>query len=257
MGQCSGVVEVSKDISLVIVDTASHTLAKFSIEQTLKTIDCKEVLVFSDREIIQGAKHIPIRPDIDLFDYSEIMLKHLWLHVETAHALVIQWDGMAVNQDLWTDDFLKYDYIGSIWPWPQQGIEMGNGGFSLRSRKLIEALRDDDIQLGGISGQNEDIAICVEYRNMLQEQYGIEYAPSNVARQFATENEWLGPTFGFHGPWNIPRFFKEADIRYVIEHLPTRFWKDQSKVNAFAQTLHEQGFNYLLDLCSEKLNSIT
>lgn len=247
---------MSKDISLVIVDTASHTLAKFAIEQTLKTIDCKEVLVFSDREIIQGAKHIPIRPNINLHDYSEIMIKHLWLHVETEHALVIQWDAMAVNQELWTDDFLKYDYIGAIWPWPQQGIVMGNGGFSLRSRKLIEALRDQRVQLGGFAGHNEDIAICVDHRKLLQEEYGIEYAPVDLARQFATENEWLGPTFGFHGPWNIPRFFKESDIRYVIENLPTRFWKDHSKVNAFANTLQEQGFNNLLGLCSEKLNSI-
>jgi hypothetical protein len=249
-------VEVSKDISLVIVDTASHTLAKFAIEQTLKTIDCKEVLVFSDKQIIQGAKHIPIRPNINLHDYSEIMIKHLWLHVETEHALVIQWDAMAVNQHLWTDDFLKYDYIGAIWPWPQQGIVMGNGGFSLRSRKLIEALRDQRVQLGGFAGHNEDIAICVDHRKLLQEEYGIEYAPVDLARQFATENEWLGPTFGFHGPWNIPRFFKESDIRYVIENLPTRFWKDHSKVNAFANTLQEQGFNKLLGLCSEKLNSI-
>ena len=233
---------MSKDISIVIVDTASHTLAKFAIEQTLKTIDCKEVLVFSDQEIIKGAKHIPIRLNINLHDYSEIMLNHLWLHVETEHALVIQWDSMAVNQHMWTDDFLKYDYIGAIWPWPTQGIEMGNGGFSLRSRKLLEALRDPKVYLGPVSGQNEDIAICVEHRQLLIEK-GIKYAPSNLARMFATENEWLGPAFGFHGIWNMPRFLPEADIRYAIENMPIRFWKDHSKVLAFAKTLREYGFD--------------
>lgn len=246
---------MSKDISLVIVDTASHVLAKFAIEQTLKTIDCKEVVVFSDQEIIAGAKHIPIRKNINLYDYSEIMLNHLWLHVETEHALVIQWDSMAVNKNLWTDDFLKYDYIGAIWPWPTQSIEMGNGGFSLRSRKLLEALRDPKIHLGPVSGQNEDIAICVEHRQLLLDK-GIQYAPNRVARQFATENEWLSPTFGFHGIWNLPRFLPESDIRYAIENMPIRFWRDHSKVNALAKTLHEYNFNSLLNLCAEKLNSI-
>jgi hypothetical protein len=248
---------MTKDITIVIVETATHDLAKFSIEKTLSTIDCKEVITFSDREIISGAKFIPIRKQINLYDYSEIVLKQLWTYVETDHVLVIQWDGMAINKGLWTDEFLKYDYIGSIWPWPQQGINMGNGGFSLRSRRLIDACRNTEIKLGGFAGQNEDIAICVEHRKLLQEQYKIQYAPEEIARQFATENEWLGrKTFGFHGMWNIPRFLSGSDIKHVINNMPDRFWKDASKVNAFANTLQEQGFNYLLSLCVEKLNSI-
>ena len=70
---------------------------------------------------------------------------------------------------------------------------------------------------------------------------------------FATENEWLGPAFGFHGIWNMPRFLPEADIRYAIENMPIRFWKDHSKVLAFAKTLREYGFDSLLDLCAEKI----
>ena len=51
-----------KDITLVVIDFLNHELAKFSIEQTLKHIDVKEVLIVSDREIISGARHIISEP---------------------------------------------------------------------------------------------------------------------------------------------------------------------------------------------------
>jgi hypothetical protein len=238
---------MSLDLTIAIVDTASHDLAAFAIEQTLKTINCKEVVTFSDRSIISGAKLVPIRKQINLYDYSEIVLKQLWTHIETEHVLIIQWDGMAVNADMWTDEFLKYDYIGSIWPWhPWTGFNMGNGGFSLRSRRLIDACRDTEVKLGGMAGQNEDVAICVEHKKLLQEKYNIRYATTEVARQFSVENEWLGnKTFGFHGMWNLPRYLPESDIRYVIDNMPIRFWKDFSKVQPFVDILIEQGYNNL------------
>jgi hypothetical protein len=241
-----------KDITLVIVDTINHGLAKFSIDKTLENIDCKEVLVFSDQHLFDGAKHVLIKQDINLYDYSEIILKQLGPHINSNHVVVIQWDGMAVNQHLWTDDFLKYDYIGAIWPWAQNGIHMGNGGFSLRSRKLIDACGDNDIKLGGFSGQNEDIAICVEYSRLLQEKYAIQYAPIQIARQFSTENEWLGPTLGFHGIWNSPRFLDQTEVNYIIEHIPNYYWKDASKVSALIKTLAEYGLKSSIELCVEK-----
>lgn len=235
-----------KDITLIIVDNSNHELAKFAIEKTLSTIPCKEVITFSDRPIIEGAKFIPIKGKIDLYDYSTIMVKHLWLHVETEYALTIQWDGMAVNRNLWTDDFYNYDYIGAIWPWPIQGIQMGNGGFSFRSRKLIDALRDTEIQIGTpLSGQNEDIAIAVEYRKLLTEKYGINYAPLDLARRFSTENEWLGLTFGFHGLWNIPRFLPRNEVEYIIDSIPDYYWKDPSKTQSLINTLVEQDYRDL------------
>lgn len=230
-----------KDITLIIVDNATHELAKFSIEKTLSTVPCKEVITFSDRPIIDGAKFIPIRKNIDLYDYSEIMTKQLWTYVETEHVLTIQWDGMAVNADLWNDDFLKYDYIGALWKWPINGQSVGNGGFSFRSRKLIEALRDTQVQLGTeLSGQNEDVAIAVEYRELMETEYDINYAPLEVAAKFATENVWQGPTLGFHGLWNIPRFLSRKEIEYVIENIPSYFWNDLSKVQSLLDVLVEQ-----------------
>lgn len=247
---------MSKSISLVIVDTNTPTLAKFSIEKTLQSIDCKEVITFSSNPIIDGAKFIPIKQQINLYDYSELMLKHLWAHVETDYVITIQWDGMAVNRHLWIDNFFNYDYIGAIWPWPIQGQHMGNGGFSFRSKKLIDALRDTEIKLGSqLTGQNEDIAICVEFRKLLSEKYNINYAPIDIARKFSTENEWISPTFGFHGLWNIPRLLNRKDIEFIIYNINDRFWKDASKTQSLVNTLVTEQYHDLAEYCINKFRN--
>lgn len=245
---------MNKDITLVIVDTINHNLAKFSIEQTLKAVPCKDILTFSNKEIISGARLVPIKRQIDLYDYSEIILKQLWTYVETEHVLITQWDGMAVNENLWTDEFLEYDYIGAIWPWPIQNQTMGNGGFSLRSRRLIEACRDPQVYLGDFAGQNEDIAICVEFRKFLMNEYQIKYAPENIARKFSVENEWLNQqAFGFHGIWNVPRFLDYSGTKFVIDNLPDYIWKDSTKYAQLLNNLDQQIYKDLVELILEKI----
>ncbi len=237
---------MSKNITLFIVDNRNHDLAKFAIEKTLENIDCREIITYSDRPIIEGAKHVPLRKEINLYDYSSIVLKQLWSHVETDHVLVIQYDGMAIRGDLWDDSWLKYDYIGAIWPWPIKGQNMGNGGFSLRSKKLLDACRDNQIQLGGESGQNEDTAICVEFRSLLEEKYGIQYAPKDVASKFSTENYFQGPSFGFHGLWNAAKFMDKKDVEYIMNHIQDYTWKDASKTQVWIKMLIERGFDDLV-----------
>lgn len=248
--------QMSKDITLFIADNRNHKLAKFAIEKTLSSIDCKEIITYSDRPIIEGAKLIPLRKEINLYDYSSIVLKQLWSHIETDHVLIIQYDGMAIRRDLWDDAWLKYDYIGAIWPWPIKGQNMGNGGFSLRSRKLIDACRDNKIQLGGESGQNEDSAICVEFRNHLEEKYGIQYAPKEVAGKFSTENYFQEPSFGFHGIWNAAKFMDKTDVEYIMNHIQDYTWKDASKTQMWIRILMERGFDDLVMQTINILNGI-
>lgn len=247
---------VNKDISLVIVDNKNHNLAKFSIEKTLENIDCKEIITYSDRPIIEGAKHIPLIKEINLYDYSSIILKQLWSHIETDYVLVVQYDGMAICKDLWDNQWFNYDYIGAIWPWTVKGQAVGNGGFSLRSRRLLEACRDNKIQLGGESGQNEDIAICVEYRSLLENQYKIQYAPREAAIRFSTENYYQGPSFGFHGLWNAARFLDKKDVEYVMNNIQPYTWRDSSKAQVWIRMLMDRGFDDLAMQSIDILNKL-
>lgn len=237
---------VTKNITLFIADNRNHDLARFSIEKTLSNLDCREVITYSDKPLIEGAKHVPLRKEINLYDYSSIVLKQLWSHVETDHVLVIQYDGMAIRGDLWDNNWLKYDYIGAIWPWPIKGRNMGNGGFSLRSRKLLDACRDNKIQLGGESGQNEDTAICVEFRPYLEEQYQINFAPRSVAGKFSTENFFQEPSFGFHGLWNAAKFMDKKDVEFIMNNIQDYTWRDSSKTQVWIRMLMERGFDDLV-----------
>ena len=135
-------------------------------------------------------------------DYSRFMLRELGDHIATDHALCVQWDGFVLDGAAWDPAFLDYDYIGAVWPHFDDSHNVGNGGFSLRSRKLLEASR----HLPFDGSEPEDVVISRIARSQL-EQDGIRFAPPPVARRFAYERTRpTGREFGFHGAFNLVRY---------------------------------------------------
>jgi ADP-heptose:LPS heptosyltransferase len=96
---------------------------------------------------------------------------------------------------------LQYDYIGSPWLYTD-GKNVGNGGFSLRSRLLQIFLANDEF----INASDpEDQAIGRLYRDYLIKTYSIKFAPEDLADQFAYELRTpIYDTFGFHGAFHKP-----------------------------------------------------
>lgn len=132
--------------------------------------------------------------------YSDFVLTRLVEHVETSHCLVVQWDGHVINGSLWQPQFLDYDYIGASWPQFDDGYDVGNGGFSLRSRRLMEACQHRDF----LPIHPEDVAIGRENRAWL-ESLGMRFAPRELADTFATERTGdVAHSFGYHGVFNMP-----------------------------------------------------
>ena len=137
------------------------------------------------------------------------MLKSLARHVDTPHVLLIQWDGYVVNPAAFDPAFLDCDYIGAKWYWCEDGMRVGNGGFSLRSRKLLAALQDPRIEPVGA----EDIAIGRTHRRLLEHEFGIRYASEALADRFAFEAAYpVGLPFGFHGLYNFCRVVPPAEL---------------------------------------------
>lgn len=140
--------------------------------------------------------------------YSEYCIFDLHKHVETEFCLLTQYDSWVVNPDLWDEKFLEYDYIGAPWPYSpdhftdERGIlqRVGNGGFSLRSKKLLEVPKNTKIDWD-VNRPNEDTTIGVVNR-VKYENAGCKFAPLDVAIKFAHEmdiDENKGvPSFGFH-----------------------------------------------------------
>lgn len=132
-------------------------------------------------------------------DYSRFMIHQLTDHIETPHVLIVQWDGFVRDGNRWQQAFLEYDYIGAAWPQFRDGAAVGNGGFSLRSKRLLDATRA--LPAGS---EAEDLAICRTHRHTLEEEHRLRFAGLAIARQFSYERESSsGAEFGFHGSFNL------------------------------------------------------
>lgn len=165
--------------------------------------------------------------------YNHISLRLLPAIVDSEFDIAIHADGFAVNRNAWTNEFFEYDYIGAVWPHMIPGENVGNGGFSWRSRKLYDALVDwqpsyDGKDWLGLSDPHyhvlsdgtltmpEDALIASPYRKYMEKHYGLRYATERVANMWSLEvpikDSLIGKSFGFHGPYmanrlniNIPK----------------------------------------------------
>ena len=146
--------------------------------------------------------------------YSQIMFESLHKHVSGSHILVLQHDGMVHDVNMWDDSFLKYDYIGSPWPADYSSFtdnkgnlrRVGNGGFSLRSRRIYEFIDSKNMKLSSHHGwDGEDVNFGV-INACLFEENGLKFPDINTAFRFGFETqtpEYEGTSsFGYHR--NIP-----------------------------------------------------
>lgn len=133
--------------------------------------------------------------------YSRFCIKDMAKYIQTSHVLIIHPDGYIQNHEAWDNDLLQYDYIGATWDWHEE-YQNGNGGFSLRSKRLLDILAGLDLE----QYHPEDDIICRKLRPMLEQKHGIKFAPIEVCKKFSIEGYGLRPEFrkyngefGFHG----------------------------------------------------------
>ncbi len=201
-------------VTLLCADTANHALALRAIERSRRDIRFGRALFLTDAlppglAAPEGLEIASIAPIVSREAYSALVLKGLRPYVETPHALVIQWDGYVVNPAAWDPAFLDCDYVGAKWYWHEAGTRVGNGGFSLRSRRLLAALEDPRIVLT----DEEDTTIGRTFRPLLEREHGIRFADEALADRFSFEAAYpIGRPFGFHGLFNFCRTVPPAEI---------------------------------------------
>jgi tetratricopeptide (TPR) repeat protein len=190
-------------ITLVAIDCAYPALAAKALRRSAARLPVARVLLLTDStQRFEGVETHAIAPIKSRTAYSQFVLKELANHIATDYALVVQWDGFVIHDNAFADEFWHYDYIGAKWPHKQGEFRVGNGGFSLRSKRLLDALRDPAIEFR--EDENEDETICIRYRELLETQYGIVFADERVADRFAFDvSRPVGRTLGFHGVFNF------------------------------------------------------
>lgn len=191
------------NVTLVMVETRCHELARLALEDSIKNIEFGEILICSDIEIKLSKQSKWVKaPDFDSYDgYCFYVLQEVPKLIKTSHNLLIQFDSWVLDPFMWDNEYLKYDYIGPPW-WYKDGKNVGCGGFALTSTKFCNFIANNIDKYSLV--QPTDDAICRTNR-VAYEAEGFVFAPEELARNFGFERVgYQGQHFGFHGMFNWP-----------------------------------------------------
>jgi len=213
------------NVTLLGIDCVNTERLQVAMDVCEKSIEFGEVKLLtslsSDDKRVVGIDEIK-----NIEEYSRFVAKDLVKYVDTDYVLIVQYDGFILNPESWNDEFLNYDYVGAPWlvaDWSVRDYNfspdllgtrvVGNGGFSLRSKKFLEtsARLMKESRIPQI--HPEDVSLCVWHKDLLDAE-GIKVAPPDLAEKFAIEgdDDIYDKQFGFHG-------FSWTDIdKWIGEH---------------------------------------
>jgi hypothetical protein len=211
------------NITLIAVSSIKLNETIHAMLQSIKNIkfNCIKLITHEypnnlpDQITFKKCNHIS-----NIKEYSRFMIYELHKYVDSDFCITVQHDGYIINPNSWRSEFLNYDYIGAPWPIKNDAfispfgehIRVGNGGFSLRSQKLLQTPNNINIPFEVNTSNfykhmnagcyNEDGNICVHNRHLF-ESVGCKFAPLEVAKYFSHETPIsevsnIAP-FGFHG----------------------------------------------------------
>lgn len=201
-----------RNVTLVAVSSIKISETLHALSKSMEGILYNEVIFISHEEPKELPSGVTFRKcdqitNIDM--YSHFMAYKLHEYINSDFALTIQYDGYVLRSEEWDNNFLKYDYIGAPWPnrmgfFTKEGVSVrvGNGGFSLRSKKFLSILNELNLPFtdNDTGFYNEDGILCIYYRKELEDS-GIKFAPVKVAARFSHEldcKESVRNSFGFH-----------------------------------------------------------
>ena len=191
------------NVTLACIDDVDPSMSKMIMQSLSARINFADSILFSSKD--EDYVDHKITPIHSLRDYSVFAVKEMHNYINSDFVMIVQRDGYPINLAAWNDEFLGYDYIGAPWSWVPAGKRatecpvgkcVGNGGFSIRSKKLMTM--GAEYEYDGSSG-DEDVYLCRVIGDDLKSK-GIKFAPTELAAYFSVENGLYNNQFGFHGP---------------------------------------------------------
>ena len=211
----------AKDITIVAVSDIKIKKTMNAILTSSQKLNPLESIFFTSKIIKINSyqknfiKTININPINSIKDYSNFIIYSLHKYIRTKYVLIVQWDGFICNIKKWDPKFLDFDYVGAPfvprfrdpnYAKDKEGrfYVIGNGGFSLRSKKLLESaskfnLKDEKL----LTNFHEDGFYCVLHRSFLESK-GFTWSTFEIAKSFSIETplsikDIKDLPFGFHG----------------------------------------------------------
>ena len=192
------------DVTLVMTETREHELAQLAVRDCLRLVKFGDVLIFTDQpKWFDGQGRIIEVPDWPTKQgWCAHNMHGIAPHLRTSHTLGVQWDSWITDPEMWRDEYLEYDYIGGPWQY-RDGMNVGDGGFSMRSTTLLHWLRKHRARFPCTNAMDDEL-VCRTYRPVLQED-GFEWAPESLAHQFshAVSRDTSARMFGFHSLYSF------------------------------------------------------
>jgi hypothetical protein len=149
--------------------------------------------------------------NLDIEAYNKIMLsKEFHDEIPTDTFLVFQTDTITFKP--LDKSYLKFDYIGAPWSktlHKRLGAEVGNGGLSLRSKKTIIKIIDQNIIREPYFP--EDLYLSKILKN---QNYNV--SPYSIAKSFSTEGVIEFGTFGCHKIWESNT---TIDLKKILDQI--------------------------------------
>jgi hypothetical protein len=206
---------VLNNVTLLAVTSVNINRTIEALKYSSRNIEFKTIMLLTDKDVTIDNIEVVKIPTLNYIEYSKFIVYELHKHINTEYALIIQDDGFVIDANKWDNKFLEYDYIGAPFKVPNLNdnisyrdpfgnlIRVGNGGFSLRSKKILSLPSELNLEWKSYFGYyNEDGFFAVHNRHLLEAE-GCKFAPIDVAAKFSIEydiDETNGiEPFGFHG----------------------------------------------------------
>lgn len=199
------------DITLIGVDGVGNDARVLrSLKYSRKFFPNAKVKFLTSGEhesIDDKIEHVKINK-LNYHDFSKFCLTEWYKYFDTTYMINCHGDGFATSGDPWTDMFLEFDYLGA--PWPKYNLErsssrwdlvkkayyesnktycVGNGGFSLRTRKLMEEV--SKLYKDEYYGIPEDLVIAIIMRKELENR-GFKFTDHiGLASRFSCEATFI------------------------------------------------------------------
>lgn len=229
------------NVCLCVADCYNYGSAVASIKRSMALCDFGSVKFLTNIPIkINGVEVIQIENINSKESYSKFVIREMYKYIDKDYVLIQQHDSWVLDIDAWTNEFFNVDVIGASWLYID-GRNNSNGGFSLRTRRLMEILAtDENIKIT----HPEDEIIGRLYRHYLEEKYDIKFPNDELCDRFSFELRTPNQsTFGFHSYFHeifkptvvikraaalgdvvatepVMRYFHDKGYRVVLDTLP-------------------------------------
>lgn len=199
-------------VTLICIDCIDSGRAIKVLEHCKKKIEFGAVKLLTNIPV--DYEHtVRIMPLNSLIAYSVFMLTRFYEYIDTDHCLIVQRDGWVLNPESFDPEWLNLDFIGPLFV---QYDKVGSGGFSLRSKKIMQDISEtlpywdgsyqDAHRMQAGLNYYEDGVLCLggfarRYKIATPEQAAQFAQGGNRNPQYFRYNP-----FGFHRTWQEINF---------------------------------------------------